>query len=179
MIAAMRRAIPLLLVLLMPRHALAQTPLEFAGGYSLAHDPRDQLTLTAGWIATAAIGLTPAFSAVADVSGQYRTIPLLNADARFTVHTVMGGVRGSARLGRLTEFGQILAGVVRTSGSAFGSTTVAHTIGLQPGVGIDYPVTPRWAARAEFDVRLIAAQPDTHEGGTQFRGAACLVYRHR
>ena len=88
MIAAMRRALPLLL-LLISRHAMAQTPLELAGGYSLAHDPRDQLTLPAGWMAAAAIGLTPAFSAVADVSGQYKTIPLLSADARFTVHTVM------------------------------------------------------------------------------------------
>ena len=179
MIAAMRRVVPMLLLLLMPRHALAQTPFEVSGGYSLAHDSRDQVTLPAGWIAGAAIGLTPAFAAVADVSGQYKTVALLNADARLSVHTVLGGIRASARLGRLTEFGQILAGVVRTSGSAFGSTTTMLAIGVQPGAGVDYPLTPRWAARAELDVRLIAAQQDAQTGGTQLRFAACLVYRRR
>jgi hypothetical protein len=145
MIAAMRRAIPLLL-LLISRQALAQTPIELVGGYSLAHDPRDQLTLPAGWIAGAAISLTPAFSAVADISGQYKTIPLLSADARFTVHTVMGGVRGSARLGRMTEFGQIPAGAARTS--ARRRLDHHRTRSAQPGVGIIHLVTPRWAARA-------------------------------
>lgn len=176
MIAAMRRTMPLLLLLLISRHTSAQTPFEFAGGYSLAHDPRDQLTLPAGWIAGAAIGLTPAFSAVADISGQYKTIPLLGADARFTVHTVMGGVRGLARLGRLTEFGQILAGVVRTSGSAFGSTTSGQSLGVQPGAGIDYPLARTWSARAELDLRLMAAQADAQNGGHQYRFVAALVY---
>ena len=88
----------------------------------------------------------------------------------------MGGLRASARLGRLTEFGQILAGVVRTSGSAFGSTTSGQSLGIQPGVGIDYPLTRAWAARAELDVRLIATQPDTTNGGYQYRFVAALVY---
>ena len=63
-----------LLLSLFPRPALAQTAFEVSGGYSLAHDPRDAVTLPAGWIAGAAIGLTSALSAVADVSGQYKTI---------------------------------------------------------------------------------------------------------
>jgi hypothetical protein len=179
MITAMRRVVPMLLLLMVPRHALAQTPFEASGGYALAHDARDQVTLPAGWIAGAAIGLTPAIAAVADVSGQYKTVVLVNADARLSVHTLLGGVRASARLGRLTEFGQILTGVVRTSGSAFGSTTTVHAIGLQPGAGVDYPLTPRWAVRAQLDVRLIAAQQDAQTARTQLRFAACLVYRHR
>jgi len=174
----MRRAI-LLLLLLIPRPATAQTRFDVSGGYALAHDARDQVTLPAGWAAGAAIGLTPAFAAVVDVSGQYKTVALLNADARLTIHTVMAGVRGSARLGRLTEFGQVAAGVVRTSGSAFGATTTVHAIGIQPGAGVDYPLTPRWAARAELDVRLILAQQDAQNAGTQLRFAACLVYRRR
>jgi hypothetical protein len=179
MITAMRRVIPVLLLLLAPRHALAQTPFEASGGYALAHDARDQVTLPAGWIAGAAIELTPTFDAVADLSGQYKTVALVNADVRLSVHAVLGGIRASARLGRLTEFGQILAGVVRTSGSAFGSTTTVHAIGIQPGAGVDYPLTPRWAARAQLDVRLIAAQQDAQTAGTQLRFAASLVYRRR
>ena len=169
----------LVLLLLIPRQAAAQTRFEVSGGYALAHDSRDQVTLPAGWIAGAAIDLTPAFAAVVDVSGQYKTVPLLNADARLTIHTALAGVRGSARLGRLTEFGQIVAGVVRTSGSAFGATTTVHAIGVQPGAGVDYPLTPRWAARAELDIRLIAAQQNAENGGAQLRFAACLVYRRR
>jgi hypothetical protein len=179
MIAAMRRAIPMLLLLLMPRQAMAQTRFDLSGGYALAHDWRDQVTLPAGWMAGAAIDLTPAFAAVVEVSGQSKTVALLNADARLTIYTALAGVRGSARLGRLTEFGQIVAGVVRTSGSAFGATTTVHAIGVQPGAGVDFPLTPRWAARAELDIRLIAAQEDAQNGGTQLRFAACLVYRHR
>jgi len=179
MIAAMRRLVPMLLLLLMSRQALAQTPFEISGGYSLAHDYRDQVTLPAGWIAGGAIDLTPAFAAVAEVSGQYKTVALLNTDARLSVHTVLAGVRASARVGPVTEFGQILAGVVRTSGSAFGSTTTVRALGVQPGAGVDYPLTARWTARAELDVRLIAAQQDAQNGGTQLRLAAGLVYRHR
>ena len=109
----------------------------------------------------------------------HKTVALLNVDARLTIHAALAGVRGSARLGRLTEFGQIVAGLVRTSGSAFGATTTVHAIGVQPGAGIDYPLTPRWAARAELDVRLIAAQQDAQNAGTPLRFAVCLVYRHR
>jgi hypothetical protein len=175
----MWRVAPTLLLLLISRQVLAQTPFEISGGYSLAHDFRDQITLPAGWMAGAAIDLTPAFAAVADVSGQYKTVALLNADARLSVHTVLAGVRASARVGRLTEFGQVLAGVVRASGSAFGSTTTVNAIGVQPGAGVDYPLTARWAARAELDIRLIAAQQDAQNAGTQLRFAGCLVYRHR
>jgi hypothetical protein len=180
MIAAMRRAWPLgLLFSLWSCPAWAQTGFELSGGYSLAHDPRDAITLPAGWFAGAAIGLTAALSAVADVSGQYKTIALFDTDARLTAHSVMGGLRLSARLGRLTEFGQVLAGVVRTSGSAFGSTTSGQALGVQPGAGFDYPLAPGWSARAEVDMRLIASQPDATNGGHQYRFVAALVYSNR
>jgi hypothetical protein len=180
MIAAMRRGWPVVLLLsLFPRPAIAQTAFEVSGGYSLAHDPRDAVTLPAGWFAGAAIGLTSALSAVADVSGQYATIDLFDTDARLTAHSVMGGLRLSARLGRITEFGQVLAGVVHTSGSAFGSTTSGQSIGVQPGAGIDYPLARTWSARAELDIRLIASQPGTTNGGHQYRFVAALVYANR
>ena len=180
MIAAMRRAWPVVLLLaLLPRPAHAQTTFEVSGGYSLAHDPRDAVTLPTGWFAGAAIGLTSALSAVADVSGQYATIPLFDTDARVTAHGVLGGLRLSAGLGRITEFAQVLAGVVRTSGSAFGSTTSGQSIGVQPGAGIDYPLARTWSARAELDIRLMAAQADGQNGGHQYRFVAAVVYQNR
>jgi hypothetical protein len=167
----------MLLLVLVARQASAQAPFEISGGYSLARDPRDAVTLPSGWVAGAAIGVTPALSVVGDFSGQYKTIPLLNANARLSAHTVMGGVRVSASVGRLTEFAQILAGVVRTSGSAFGATSSSESPGIQPGVGLDYPLARAWVARAELDVRLIRSQPDATNGGYQYRFAAALVYR--
>ncbi len=183
MIAAMLRRVGVVLVMSMlgalPRPALAQSPVEISGGYAIAHDPRDAVTLPVGWMAGAAIGLTPALSIVGDVSGQYKTVALVSTDARLTVHTVMGGLRASARLGRLTEFGQIVAGAVRTSGSAFGTATTGTSVSVQPGVGVDYPVTSHLSARAEFDIRLIRHQSDATNGGHQFRFVAGVAYRVR
>jgi len=185
MIRAMLRAptAALLLVLLLawPRPAGAQRPFEIAGGYALARDPRDQVTLKAGWIAGAAMALTPPLSAVGEASGQYATIPLvgLDADARLGMQTLMAGVRASGRIGVLTEFAQAVAGIARASGSAFGATSASRSFAVQPGVGVDYPLTPRWAARAQLDVRLLRSQPDATNGGYQIRFAAGLVYRVR
>src|SRR5437588_12387321 len=101
MIAAMLRLLApvVMLVALFPRHVTAQTRVELSGGYSLAHDIRDEVTLPAGWIAGAAIGWTPAFAAVVDVSGQYKTIAFAGAEARPTLHAGMGGMPASARIG--------------------------------------------------------------------------------
>jgi hypothetical protein len=177
----MRRAFSIVLLLaLLPRPAAAQKRFEISGGYAPLHDLRDEVTLPAGWMAGAALDLTPAFSVVADFSGQYKTISLFTGDARLSVLSAMGGMRASARVGPLTEFGQVLAGVVRTSGSAFGSTTTGSSFSVQPGVGIDYPQTGRWGARAELDVRLLTAQTDGQNNGWQYRFVAALVYRrHR
>ena len=181
MIAAMRRTLRMVLVMLglCAHSASAQPSFELSGGYALGRDPRDEVTLKTGWIADAAGELTPIVSAVAEASGQYATIALLNADARLSMHTVMAGARASARLGRLTEFAQLLTGVAFASGSAFGSTTASRSLAIQPGVGVDCPLARAWAARAQFDVRLIRSQPDATNGGRQFRFAAALVYRAR
>ena len=180
MIAAMRRVPPIVLLLCMlPRPTLAQAGFEISGGYAIARDPRDEVTLPAGWMAGAALSLTPTFSAVADVSAQNKTVALFNTDARLSVLSAMAGVRAAARIGVLTEFGQLLVGVVRASGSAFGSTTTGRSLSVQPGVGVDYPIAKAWLARAELDLRLLAAQPETFNAGYQYRFVAGLVYRHR
>src|SRR4051812_23913995 len=118
----MPRAPILALFCLLASPAAAQTAVEVSGGYALAHDSRDIVLLPIGWAAGAAVGLTPVFSVVADFSGQYATIPLVDAQVDLSVHTLMGGVRASGRIGVFTEFGQLLVGVVRASGSAFGSS---------------------------------------------------------
>jgi hypothetical protein len=179
MISAMLRLAAIAVLLgLLPRPAAAQS-VEVSGGYSLARDPRDEVTLSAGWMAGAAFPVTAVFSAVGDASGQYATIALAGTDATLSMHALLGGIRASGRIGVLTEFGQLLAGVVRASGSAFGSTSAANSFAVQPGVGVDYPLGPAWAVRAQFDVRLIRSQPDATNGGSQYRFVAALVYRSR
>jgi hypothetical protein len=177
MIAAMLRPIALAILLaLLPRPAAAQS-VEISGGYSLAYDPRDEVTLNKGWMAGVAIPVTSIFSVVADASGQHATLALADTDATLSMLAILGGMRASARIGVLTEFAQILAGVARASGSAFGSTTAAQSLAIQPGVGVDYPLTPAWAIRAQFDARLIRSQPDAGNGAAQYRFVAALVYR--
>jgi hypothetical protein len=54
MIAAMRRVLPIVLLLcVLPRPASAQSGFEISGGYAVARDPRDEVTLPTGWMAGA------------------------------------------------------------------------------------------------------------------------------
>jgi hypothetical protein len=164
-----------------PHLAYAQTsrPVEIFGGYAYAHDALNNVSLPAGWLAGGAIGVNGWLSAVVDVSGGYKTIDAFGADIRLSAHAVMLGARASARIGRLTEFGELLAGVVRGSGAAFGFTETTNAIALQPGVGIDYPLGRRVGARAHLGARLIRSKPGGNEAGYEYRFSAAVVYRIR
>jgi hypothetical protein len=90
-----------------------------------------------------------------DIDGQYKTIAAIGSDVNLSSHAVTGGARASARLGRFVEFGQVLAGVVQSTGTLFGATETTRHAVLQPGAGLDYPLNERWAIRGELDVRFI------------------------
>jgi hypothetical protein len=169
------------LLCLLSRPAAAQifTPLELSGGYSFVRDPRNDTSLPIGWMAGGGVTLNDWLSAVADVSGNHKTISAFGSDVHISVHTAMGGVRGSVRVGRLTEFAQVLVGVVRGSGTAFGFTNTTNALGVQPGLGVDYPLNQKLAGRAQFDVRFIHSQPDGNDPGYEYRFVAGIVYRLR
>ena len=177
----MRVCLLALCVAAWPHRATAQTShsVEIFGGYSFAHDPMNNISLPAGWLSGGAVGVTDWLAAVVDISGGYKTVDAFDADIRLSAHGVMAGGRVSARLGRLTEFGQMLAGVVRGSGTAFGFTHATNAFTLQPGAGLDYPLSERFAARAQIDARFIQNQPDGNEAGYEYRFSAALVYRLR
>jgi len=162
-----------------PAAAQMLRPVEIFGGYAFVHDPKNDVSLPAGWIAGGAFRLTDWLSAVADASGGYKTEDAFGERLRLSAHAASLGARASARVGRLTEFGQLLAGVVRGSGSAFGFTETTTAFALQPGAGVDYPISPRLAVRGEIDVRFIRNQPNGNEAGYEYRVAAALVYRLR
>jgi hypothetical protein len=177
----MRTLSLLLLIALLPRPAAAQSgrPLEISAGYSFVRDPKNDISLPSGWMVGAALPVSGWLSAVADVSGNRKTVSAFGSDLDFGVHAAMAGVRASARVGKLTEFAQVLAGVVRGSGTAFGFTSTSHALGLQPGFGVDCPLAPRLAARGELDVRFIHNQPDGNNAGYEYRFVGALVYRVR
>ncbi|HEY2151655.1 MAG TPA: outer membrane beta-barrel protein [Vicinamibacterales bacterium] len=131
---------------------------QLSGGYSfmIESDVTGKETFPAGWNVSGAVRLTSWLSIAADADGHYKTIPTFGSDIRLTSHALTGGLRASARLGKLTEFGQLLAGVVQSTGTAFGSSdTTRHTV-IQPGLGFDYPSGARWAVRGELDVRFLS-----------------------
>ena len=160
--------------------AAAQTPAaEIFGGYSFVHDPKNDVSLSAGWIAGGALRLSDWLSAVADASGGYSTEDAFGARVRLSAHALLFGARAGARIGRLAEFAQLLAGVVRGSGTAFGFPEATNAFALQPGAGVDYPIARRLAARGQIDVRFIRNKPNGNEAGYEYRFAAALVYRLR
>ena len=131
-------------------------------------DITDKVTFPAGWAVSAAAPLTRWLSVAADVDGQYKTIPSFGSDVRLTSHAVTAGLRASARLGRFTEFGQVLGGIVQSTGTAFGATAARVFASVQPGLGLDYPLSANWAVRGEIDVRFIST-------GQEFRVAAGIL----
>src|SRR5438093_756539 len=113
MIAAMIRMLAMMLVMVtLARLAAAQDArqLEVSGGYSFVHDPNNHISLAAGWMAGAGVALTDWLAAVVDAGASSKTISSFGSEVHVSVHTVMGGVRASAGVGKATEFGQVLVG---------------------------------------------------------------------
>jgi hypothetical protein len=141
-------------------------------GYAWLDDVTDKVTFPAGWALGVAGRLNTWLSVAGDSDGQYETIPSIGSSVQLTSRTVTGGPRVSARLGRFVEFGQVLGGVVWSTGTLFGSTETTRHAVLQPGVGLDYPLSRRWAVRGEIDVRFLVT-------GHELRVAAGIVRAFR
>jgi opacity protein-like surface antigen len=168
----------LLAMACLPRALSAQAPatLEVSGGYAFVRDPRMDLDLPAGWAVGAAARVNTWLSAVGDVSGSHTTISTLVGDLQFSVHAFMFGGRASARIGPFVEFGQVLVGAVRASGSAFGEITSGTHLGWQVGGGLDYPVTRKWSVRGQADFRWNRGEQGA-DTLLQLRGVAGVAYR--
>jgi hypothetical protein len=163
-----------LLALAVARTSAAQTVdrRQIVAGYTSMSDVTDHVTFPLGWFAGAAAHLNPWLSVVADVDGQYKTIPFIDTDIHLTSYSATAGARASTPLGRFVEFGQVLAGVVVSRGTLFGSTATTKHAVIQPGVGVDYPVSRRWAIRGELDMRFLSS-------GHELRAATGVVRTFR
>jgi len=158
-------------VALIASPAAAQTDRhwEAFGGYALVRDSHEDLNMPAGWVAGGARALNGWFSIVADAGGSYKTLPLIGGDVTVASHSVLAGGRIAARIGNVIEFGELLGGVVHTSGSAFGQSSSATYGAVQGGIGLDIPLRSRLAGRVEFDATHLSI-------GRRFRVTAAIVY---
>lgn len=150
---------------------------EVWGGYTRLRIPRDAVTLPQGWVAGASVPVVRMIGVTTEVGSNRRVLRASGSDVTLRVTDVMAGLRLTARVGRATEFVHAMIGVVQGSGAAFGETEAHMNLALQPGGGIEYPVTTRLHARAAFDARVVRAGDVAQSPGAQFRWMVGLAYR--
>ena len=150
---------------------------EVWGGYTTLRIPRDAVTLPQGWAAGVAVPVFRMIGATAEVGSNRRVLRASGADVSLRVIDVMTGLRLTARVGRVTEFAHLMIGVVQGRGAAFGQTEAHTNLAVQPGLGINYPLTTRLHARAAFDARVVGAGEVAQSPGAQFRWLVGVAYR--
>jgi opacity protein-like surface antigen len=95
---------------------------------------------------------------VVDVAGHRGSF----AQADLSQLTLLAGARWTPAAGRVAPFVEALLGGVRTKTSVSlsdGSLSDSDSDwGTAFGGGVDYPVTSRWAARAQFDLLVLRAE---------------------
>ena len=131
--------------------AIAQDRAEVSAGWRLLHisgsdtgeisgTEDDGVNLPKGWYVDVAVPITPMFSIVGDVGGNYKSESVtfteqgisFSGTAKVNVHTFLGGIRLRATENpRVTPFAQLLFGVAR------GSAGVEATVGGVPLIDFD------------------------------------------
>ena len=131
--------------------AIAQDRPEVSAGWRLLHisgsdtgeiagTEDDGVNLPKGWYVDVAVPITPMFSIVGDVGGNYKSESVtfteqgiaFSGTAKVNVHTFLGGVRLRATENpRVTPFAQLLFGVAR------GRASVEATVGGAPLIDFD------------------------------------------
>src|SRR5207249_7810301 len=76
-------------------------------------------------------------------------LPISGSDVHLNLQTYLAGLRAARPAGRLIEFGQVLAGAARASGSVFDVTTASTHFAVQAGAGLDYSLTRRLSRSGE------------------------------
>jgi opacity protein-like surface antigen len=134
-----------------------------------------------GWWADGAFHLTGMFSAVAQVSGMYKTLVEQEGEIDISVHPYLGGVRVTSRRNpKAAIFGQFLVGAA-TLKASFGSDDESQTMfAYQVGGGANVAISGRLAARVGGDyLRIMPSGDDgplVSEALHGFRLSAGLVY---
>ena len=130
----------MVMTLLSAAPVIAQTVRgEAAGGYAYLHET--DLSVPAGWFASAGASMNNWLGIVGDVSGHYKSETAGIFGAKTRLHTFVAGPKFMYRTNRLTPYLTLLAGGARVSTkvtTASGTNTSSDTrFNAQTGVGLD------------------------------------------
>jgi hypothetical protein len=130
-------------------------------GYSALRETGDApATYPAGWVVAVASAPAGGIGLVGEIGANYRA----PAGLRQTLSSYQGGAR-VALTGRLTGFVQFLAGLERFSEPGFQQNGFA----LQPGGGVDVPITGRASLRGQADYRIVRVGGNPGRSGGTFK----------
>lgn len=177
-IAAIGGIVTAVFLIGVPSAAVAQNTgvSEFGAGYQFVGDAELDENFPKGWFVSGGGYLTDRVSIVGEVTGSHKGFTVVDLN----LYTYVGGVRLSYQTGEVKPFVQFQAGAARF-------TTSLEVVGLpndesrtdfviQPGGGVDIPLTDRVAARVMVDYRHIFFE---REAGKEVRVAAGLVVSFR
>jgi hypothetical protein len=156
--------------------AAQDTPMaEISGGYNWltakASGDEEWEKFPKGWYFDVAGNVSDTLSIVGQVSGNYKTLDEDVDPFKLTIHTFMGGVRGSSP-GRIRGFGQVLVGGVRLNAPDF---DVSETdLGIQLGGGVNVLGSGGVGLRLGLDYLRVMAKEEGDEptilGGDDVNG---------
>ena len=160
----------------MPMSASAQPARtwELSIGYAYMQDSPDRTDLPKGFAIGAGVAINRWLSLVADVGRNAHTV----LDVDLSTSAILVGARASARIGRLLEFAQLVAGRAQASSTVVGVTSRDAAFALQPGAAVEYPTGRAFSGRLQVDFRSIAGGGFGKDPRHDFRFVAALVYRH-
>ena len=130
---------------------------EIAGGYSFTRAVTDEVTLPAGFFVSGAGNVTDMLAIVGEVSEAYKSEAEFGVEIDKRLLTLMGGVRYSQRLARVTPFAQFLLGGAGAESGPVTSGLDGDKVeyASQLGAGVEIRLTDRLAARVQGDWRRI------------------------
>lgn len=173
----------LVILMGMPSVTVAQNAGEIAGGYQFMRQFPLGGNFPAGWFVSAGAELSDTLALVGEVAGSQMSETSTHVDVTSDrdVLTVLGGARFGMEAGPIRPFGQMLVGLAMSEMDVSGTGFEPHSasdqaFAIQPGGGVDIPLTESVAARAMVDYRRIYFGDDTGVGGVnQMRVAVGLV----
>jgi hypothetical protein len=123
-----------------------------------------------GWYADVAGNISDTLSIVGQVTGNYKTIE--DEDFKLSVHTFMGGLRGSSP-GRVRGYGQVLVGGVsiKAEDELFDLEDTETNFGLQIGGGVNVLGSGGVGLRVGLDyLRVFSKEDGLVLGGDDVNG---------
>ena len=162
----------------------APPPLDVAVEYAYMTEQYLDRQLPAGWVVSVQRHISDRWALVGEGNGAYwgmEAFPDFFPYAAW-VHSILGGPRLKMHVTpKTTVFAQALAGWVRRTRTNPGSIIAPEnegnidTVGLQPGVGVDYRIDRRFAIRVNGDYRWLKETSVTQRNTNESRIAAGVV----